>query len=600
MSAMVAVFTREMRERSRVLLIAAAIAVIPFLVAYLPGSNADRPTLLAIAGGSIAMTYAFAVAVLLGASVLSRDLAQKRLSFYFSRPIPPAALWSGKAVASLLVVFAALLIIGVPAFLASREGWWSAWHTQGAPVPEVVAFACVALFVVSHAAATMLRSRSALLAVDFLCAAGASAAGYVMVRSLIRAGGVQAIDVLSFLAPAMVLILAIAPVWQLARGRTDARRSHASLSLFVWSAMGVFLLVAGSYVLWVVRAPLSTIDQSVVVEQNPSGEWAFVAGQSTRGSELAGFVNTRTGETRRTHTGLHWAFEVSRDGSTLAMLTNEIVRNRTQFGLEIHPFGGAGDVMRIPFGGEGFVSFALTDDGSRLAVATHEDVRVYDTHSGAILAATRMDGQKVARLYFASPSVVRIHGDGAIRELDVAHKAVTQTGVDAADAKWMTISGDATRAYLPQPSRIIDARTGATIADLPAHPFEIYAAAMMNDGRVAVVEGRGLEQKTLRVFDRDGRELRSIALPVLGRSAVRAQLGDRKIIVGGSAGSMLVDVDRGTVGPLAKDTRGPLIWGRDVRMPRLAENAQIVAGDSKAKQLVMWDPRTGATKPLFR
>jgi hypothetical protein len=122
---------------------------------------------------------------------------------------------------------------------------------------------------------------------------------------------------------------------------------------------------------------------------------------------------------------------------------------------------------------------------------------------------------------------------------------------------------------------------------------------MMNDGRVAIIETSTPATKTLRVFDRDGRELRAIALPPLGRSAVRAQLGDGSVIVGGATGSLLVDVDRGTLGPFAKDTRGPIGWGRDVHLPRLAKDAQIVAADRATMDLVVWDPRTGAKHALF-
>jgi hypothetical protein len=597
---MVAVFTRELRSQSRVFVIAAALAFIPFFAASLPSAQGNRLMVIAAVGGYLAAIYAAAIATVLGTSVISRDLAQKRMSFYFSRPITPAALWSGKAVASLLTVFAVMFVIGAPACVMSRDGWWNAWHSSGIPAASLILGAIASLFVLSHAVATMVRSRSALIALDFVFAIGASYAWYTLFRTAILSGAARAVDVLAVAAPAMVVILAIAPVWQLARGRVDARRNHAALSTFVWTAMAMLLLVAGAYVLWVVRAPLSTLSTTgtTIVEQSGSGDWALIAGESTRGSEIAGFVNTRTGETRRTHLGLHWGFGVSRDGSTLALFTNGFEKNRGDFGLEIRPFARDGKTLHIPLS-EGFVTFELAHDGSRVAVATTQDVRVYDTRSGAMLGAVRRNGQRLTRLYFASPTVVRIHGDGAIREFDLTNKSLTQTGVDDVDSLWLTVSDDGTRAYVPKDSRIIDARTGATIATLPVRAQELYAAAMMNDGRVAIIETSTPATKTLRVFDRDGRELRAIALPPLGRSAVRAQLGDGSVIVGGATGSLLVDVDRGTLGPFAKDTRGPIGWGRDVHLPRLAKDAQIVAADRGTMDLVVWDPRTGAKHALF-
>ena len=67
------------------------------------------------------------------------------------------------------------------------------------------------------------------------------------------------------------VILAVAPAWQLAHGRTDARRGHAALSRFVWVGLGAVLLVAAGYVAWVVSADPADLREVLSVDQPANG-----------------------------------------------------------------------------------------------------------------------------------------------------------------------------------------------------------------------------------------------------------------------------------------------------------------------------------------
>lgn len=590
MNATVAVFTRELKERSRIFLIAAALAVIPFIAASVPAARGQRTTAIAAVGGYLSIIYALAIAVGLGTSVIGRELGQKKLSYYFSKPITPTALWSGKAVAALVTIFVAFAIIGVPAYLAStREAWWSAWKNEGRPLMVWVTIACVVLFLLSHAIGTVIRSRSALIALDFLALMAVVFIAFLLLRPLAFGGAMKAATNIAKIAGGTLLAtLAIAPVWQLARGRTDARRGHAALSMFIWSVAGILVVVFSAYVLWIVSAPLSSITQFGLVQQSPSGEWVLISGESSRGEYyLASLVNTRTGEQVKTKLGPWWREAVSRDGSMLATTSlygldphePSIELRVEQFGKHTH------DAVQIPV--KGFAGYELSPDGSRVAVADGGTLSVYDSANGRLVMAVR--APDLTWMYFVSPALLRIMRSSDIYELDVPRRTMTRTG-SLSTKDYLSVSGDGSRVYLRKEARLYDARTGALIAELPK-PDSMLAGAIMDDGRVAIIA-----KSVLHLFDRDGRELKTIALPNLTRAGIRVQMGNDKLFIGTNDGTVIVDLARGVAGPVV-DIRGPVGGWNLLRLPRLNDDALILSA-TKDKKIVMWNPRTGERKPL--
>jgi len=210
--------------------------------------------------------------------------------------------------------------------------------------------------------------------------------------------------------------------------------------------------------------------------------------------------------------------------------------------------------------------------------------------------SVRFQGNKVSRMYFPSPSLVRIHarieGGEAIHELDLARRALVKTGEIVTKHAWNSASEDGSRILLRGQAAIVDGRSGALIAKLPVTPGSFSGGAMMNDGRTAVIAGDGLH-----VFDRDGRELKMIRLPLTEKAGIRAQIGSSKLIVGAGPKTMIVDVDRGTVGPTIQNVRGPVGSWSELRLLRFAEDANIAVVDANMK-VVLWDVRTGERRPF--
>ena len=130
--------------------------------------------------------FVLALAVGLGMSMLAPSMANRRIGFDLARPVSSLALWNGHLAAALLMAALTAAIIGVPAWLAGARIPWSDILVEGRP-PRLAGALSVVVFLIlvaaAHAASVMLRSRSALIALD---AALALAAGLVLAGSLSR------------------------------------------------------------------------------------------------------------------------------------------------------------------------------------------------------------------------------------------------------------------------------------------------------------------------------------------------------------------------------------------------------------------------------
>ncbi len=115
-----AVALREVAERRSVLVAAAAAAVLPFLVPLLPGVPSDQgETARSLTALVLASALGLGGSILVGASVVGRELAERRLSFHFARPLSAPVVWGGKLVGGLALVLLAELVVYLPSSLAS-------------------------------------------------------------------------------------------------------------------------------------------------------------------------------------------------------------------------------------------------------------------------------------------------------------------------------------------------------------------------------------------------------------------------------------------------------------------------------------------------
>ena len=600
---------RELRDRTRLFVLAVAFAVIPFLAAQMPGARNNRIDVIAMGAAILGAALGVGAAIILGNTVIGRELSERRLSFYFSKPISPAALWVGKAAAALAASIACFLIVVMPAFLLVGKSW----HDGIVTAPQVVLTGTIAitvLFFVSHALSTIVRSRAPLIALDLTLAAIAAASMYLIVRTLARAGAVGFWWILPLCVAGGVLVLAVAPVWQLANGRTDVRRNHAAFSRVVWPAIAAILLVAGAFVGWLVTPDADDIAEVQMVQQAPHGDWSIVGGaMRNRGSYHTAFaVNRTNGEWVRLPSPLWWGVTFSRDGRTLAWVQPEGVFGSRALYLYTRRLD-ARDAKNVDTGiRTSHDSFALSDDGSRVAVFNDRLVAVHDVTNGRILASAPLGGSALRMIFFTTPDTVRIlergrrEGDALrVYELNVATRSFTKTGERLEGGAVLSASGDGSRMLLRR-DVIADGRTAQTIATLPAWPATMNRPRMLHDGSIArtgVVAGTAHAQ----ILNAEGALLHDVVLPDVRNAVVADATADRKLIVLGSREvgkdrrTFVIDMASGKLERTMAGIRGPYHWwASDPR--RTPFHGELLSTDASG-DLIAWNHTTGQSRKLF-
>jgi ABC-type transport system involved in multi-copper enzyme maturation permease subunit len=607
MNAAVLIASRELRDRTRFFLIAACMAVVPFVAAFAVREN--RPLAIATVAGFVASAYTSALALSLGVSMVGRDLSEKRMSFLFTKPVSAASIWIGKVTAGILTWLGAFVIVILPTYVFAHRGWTDMWTAGGGAITTYTLIMSTSLFFASHAASTTLRSRSLLVAVDFALLVIMVIAFYAVMRPILLGGGLDLVlTMMTVIGVTLLAVLVVAPVWQISRGRIDPRRNHAAFSMAFWSGAAIVLLAAAGYSWWVISPNLSSIDQRNALEQSASGRWLYLSGQTPRrGAYLASFlVDTATGRSERvpvsTWSGVHF----SNDGKSIVWMQAEglFLRNG-QFRFFTRKLEPGAEHVATPLVMGMPSDAALSDDGSRVAVISGQQLSVYELASGRLLgAANGFDGRSVADLVFAGPRVVRVierSPDGLrIREFDMTRRKVATTLERPSPARssiGTKMSADGSRIFIRHASAVFDTHTGALLATLPITAQKPFFNSMLRNGSMIVTRDAKLYH-----FDRNGKLIGEVPLPV-PQAAVVGELGESKLLLGVTGANpkqwrmLIVDLAKHELVTNVDGVLGPIpAWSMPV-LRRFDEGAQFIGVDS-ARNLVVWDARTGAKRPF--
>lgn len=600
----VTIAARELRERSRLFLICAALAVLPFVAGMLPTARADREGVITTASSYIALVMALGTALVLGATTVVRDLVERRLSFYFSKPVPAVAIWFGKAAAALIASLACFAIVALPtALLVSGWPGPGMWMLDARQLIGLTVAGVIVLFFGGHFLASITRSRSVLIGLDFVLAATAGVVLALIARPLLVGAAMQLAGALiSGFAAALLITMIVAPVYQLERGRTDIRRGHAALARFFWPVIYAVILGIGAYVLWVTSAGPRDLDSVLFLRQSPRGEQVLTGGTMRgRGDYHAAFLVEGSGTWRRLPMAPWTDVSFSRDGSE--MVWTEPVGIKPGGQVELHTKRGGASGIRVG----SYLATALSDDGSRIAVGKGNLVSVYATAGGRLLAsAAGFDPSMRHTMFFVTNDVLRIievtysmrPAPMRVFELDVARKKLTMTGELMVGASSpFGASPDGSRLLLRKLRRVVDGRTLATIEQLPER--ETTSTVLLSSGRVAETVREG-ERSRLRIYG--GPE---VVVPI-AISTVVGELADGKLIVrgtrrmgwsrtGAERTMFIVDPVRGAIVQTVEQVKGPEPNWSDPRLARY-ETGRL-AGVDKEGTLVWWDAKTGRVEP---
>lgn len=590
---------REVREKARLFLFCAALAAVPFAATLLPGTRGQSMDTIALVGRILAAIAGLGIAVTFGTSI-ARDLAERRMSFYFSKPVSASAIWIGKAAAALFVSFACFFIIALPTMLAT-PGRWTVADPQwiGSGMVTIAAF-----FFVSHVLSTIIRSRSPLIALDFLFLIVAVWITTLIVQPLFL--GIERAEqgILVVIGSVVLAVLAIAPVWQLANGRSDIRRSHAALMRFLWPAIAIVLLIAGGAVAWVVNVSPEDVEIQHV-DQGRRGPAVLVSGIARHrfDYQTSFLIDRATGEINRLGVPVWWGWQFSDDGRVAAWL--KPVGLFTMRGLELHTTKGSTGIELPPVGG-----FVLSGDGTRVAIANGTLVSVHDVATGRILAsAAGLDWRPRQQLFFVTPDLLRVieteprtatAAPLRIFELDVRARKMRKTAdrmFVATPGQGVSVSGDGSRIFVREANVIADGRTGETIVQL-AVP-RVLLGEMLYDGRVALITQEA-DGPHLRTFARDGTPRHDVPFPKVRFIRIAAETEDGKLILAAHGRTMyVVDLATGVLEHTIPGVRGPTPrWTTDPRLPRFAAGQELVGLDEQGK-LITWSVARPTPRPLW-
>jgi hypothetical protein len=491
-SATLVIAVREIRERRFLLLTALLLGILPFgwgLVPSLPAPDALDARILT--GLLLGLAFPSGVALAVGASVVSREMAERRLGFYFARPISAFSLWSGKFLGAVVLVLLSVLLVAGP--VAAASGAAAEFLAGRVPFPLLVLAPGLFLFIaVAHVFASGYRSRSPFFILDVGLALGACGTVGAVMSTMAYAG---AADVFGRALPWLVGVLAaallLAPAVQLGVGRVDARRGSRALSMAVWVLTGAVLV---GFFLWS-RSVLN------VTPQEAGGVGYGVWAAPTRGSAVlfTGAARERGSEVLPGHpggylpgfvmdgaSGAYARFSAQR--MTVPVFTSD---GRRAFWVApppepFHADGPALVVARFEGGrptvsevelsdvGDDALAIAIDGIGSRIVLAGPSWVALADASTARILA--RAQAPRVIAASFRSdgtlrllegPAVAKGSGGFALADWDPVRGSLTERWRHPAEGPSGLLAVHGDEAFVSINGRdgaLIDLESGARIA----------------------------------------------------------------------------------------------------------------------------------------
>lgn len=627
MKQMIHVISRELIERKLIFAGALMIGMMVLASPLLPIKHGGRAIeTITEAAVILSLGWAAATAAASGASVFGRELAERRMGFYFGKPISGWSIWGGKMVgAFLLTVLSGLLVI-VPAtmfggglFMLAKagSGWDLGEFAWGFTAALIIAMS------IGHVASIALRSRSKWVALDVF---GIMIVAFILWGALQPIAAVRAKELFWTLLGVLLFVAGIAFIVAGAvgvlLGRVDIRLVHRATSITLIGILGVTALAFAGYSLWVRSAEPDDLTHFDLKAISSSGNWFAFDGRSKgRGDYVSAFVmNRQNGEWFRIPPQRHMGIlDFSKDGRSMVWgeFTNPTSNLAAIHFADLGSGKGVSKGMHVSLNPTLRFSSGpvLSPDGSRMALINDGVLSVYATSTRQSLATLKMPAARGVNYFvFVTNDLLRIHlthefkneiGESdwktTMYEFIVSSKTLNRLG--EADIRFGIVNaeGDRVIGYRRERERVIvDGRTGQFISTIGRN----LRARWLSDGRIALIrEDEGRVQ--LEILTRDGESTRTIDVAHAPKAFLGSEVARGKILVGTSLkpGSgheiatsivYLVDVNDGT----AKKVGDKMIeegW----YIPNLTLLARGPLFVNEKHDLISFNPLTGERKTLI-
>jgi hypothetical protein len=629
MKATMAIMAREVMARRELLLLAVAIAIMISFLPFLPNVETYEATdVRTVASGATALALGCLLALVLGATVFGNDLSEGRLGFYFSRPVSGLAVWCGRVLAVMALVWIVEVIVLTPALY--HEGIRIITSSDGVDWLTLLAYVIAPLlfFLMAHVVSIIVRAGTHWLFLDLGGAIVVALFVWLNLRPMFEIGAVIALWVIvGSLIAALLIALWVGGTMGVAVGRVDLKRVHAAQSLALWSTMAICLAAITVYGSWLRDFGPREFQDVDVMTVAPDGGWVEAVGGAKGRLDVKRRYLLSTTADRWLPLPARWEFletvaAYSLDGST-AVWRGGGVGNEPRSLLWANL--GRPDPMARPTSllVSDQAALTLSVDGARLAIIEEGTVSVYELGEERLLKAVRLpeDLQRVA-VVFNDSNTLRLFArndvDDAqsvlIAEIDTATGELARIGMTPGleEISWFAVNAAmehmvvSTRSEgeLRSERSLYDAKSGALVRnlDVPGFPRflqdgRLVLTSQNDDGSITLVveptEGDDRIVHTMRAAD--GSRVQGEAVP---NGVVVLHLVDPSDRTQGIR-LVLFDVDTGEMRNIGSHLRRPVRWfprqnGIDMGFFWHRDKPEVFRlFINQSGALVRWDPESG-------
>lgn len=503
MQATMAIMARELVARRDLLLVAVAAAIIASAMPLMPGLQGYTPEdVRTVSSNGLAVGLGWGLSILLGATILGRDLSENRLGFFFARPVSGLAVWWGRVLAVLFLIWAVEAIVLLPSLYGGGILVFRSWHGAGWPaLLGYVAMPLLLLFL-AHAVSVVVRARTAWVFLDLVGCVVAGVAGWMTVRPFLWMGAQTALWVVGGgLFAVLIIALVVAGAAGLVVGRTELPRTHGALSVALWGTLALGLAAVAAFAGWLRTIEPDDFGRVDVVSIAPTGSWVEIMGRAPGHLDVTLRCLVATADDRRLSLSGGWGafsrevvFSVS-GGAAVWLGPGPVTGPRNLYWADLESHAPEVTNTTLVFAGD--VVIDLSPGGRRIVVLDRDLLSVYELENERLLTAVSLPEDLTrATPFFITPDSVRLYSWSRnadewtiqIAEIDAVTGALDRVGTIPAVSEKSWMSFDAGLRYMvlmtrkegfDTPTRVLyDARSGEHLRTLEDF------SGFLDDGRI--------------------------------------------------------------------------------------------------------------------